>query len=166
MSVVPFAGRGWLRRGTTAAAWTPEEARELRHLYESLCTHGLAVDWERGETECGDPQLYLLGSDPDASCVVSVSRLLRDGRDFYVIENGGGAVIAEGPCLKLAVELAARRGRNAKSGRSFMSALLGGALAYGSVAADMVTDVGASLALDEETAGQVLLAASQWLMVA
>jgi hypothetical protein len=164
MSVVPFAGRGRLRRGTTAAAWTPEEARGLCHLYESLCTHGLAIDWERGETECGDPQLYLVGSDTDASCVVSISRLLREGRAFYVIENGGGAVIAEGPCLERAVELAVRRGGNAKPGGSFMSALLGGALTYGW--ADMVTDVAASLPLDEETAGQVLLAASQWLMVA
>jgi hypothetical protein len=162
MSVVRFANRSRPHRGTTAAGWTAE----LHHLCESLCTRGLAIDWEHGETECGDPQLYLVGSDPEVPCVASVSRLLRDSRDLYVIENGGGSVITEGPCLRRAVEVVLRRARNAKSGPPFMNALLVGALTYGSAVADMVTDVAASLPLDEETAGQVLLTASQWLMVA
>ena len=38
---------------------------------------GQASGWELGETERGDPQLYLLGPAPEHDCILSISRLGR-----------------------------------------------------------------------------------------
>jgi len=67
---------------------------ELRHLLTACAAHvasGAASGWAFGETERGDPQLYLLGPDPALECVLSISRL----DDLYVLEDGQGRIIFE-----------------------------------------------------------------------
>lgn len=69
-------------------------ASELRHLLTACAAHvvsGVASGWAFGETERGDPQLYLLGPDPAHDCLLSISRL----DDLYVLEDGEGRIIFE-----------------------------------------------------------------------
>jgi hypothetical protein len=74
-----------------SGAW---RGSELRYLLTACATHvasGAASGWAFGETERGDPQLYLLGPDPAHDCVLSISRL----DDLYVLEDGEGRIIFE-----------------------------------------------------------------------
>ena len=52
---------------------------------------GAASGWAFGETERGDPQLYLLGPEPECDCILCVSRL----DDRYILEDGKGRLVAE-----------------------------------------------------------------------
>ena len=52
---------------------------------------GAASGWDVGETECGDPQLYVARPGPEHDCILSISRLGR----LYVLEDGNGQVIFE-----------------------------------------------------------------------
>jgi hypothetical protein len=54
-------------------------------------TAGDIGGWDTGQTELGDPQLYLLGPAPDHDCVLCISRL--GGR--YILEDGQGRVLFE-----------------------------------------------------------------------
>jgi hypothetical protein len=56
--------------------------------------------WEVGSTECGDPQLYLIGPAPDHECVLSISRLGR----LYILEDGKGQVLFEHDNISLLAE--------------------------------------------------------------
>lgn len=52
---------------------------------------GIASDLQVGETERGEPQLYVLGPAPDHECILCISRVGR----LYVIEDGQGNVLHE-----------------------------------------------------------------------
>lgn len=52
---------------------------------------GIASDLQVGETELGEPQLYVLGPAPEHECILCVSRVGRR----YVIEDGQGNVLHE-----------------------------------------------------------------------
>jgi hypothetical protein len=56
---------------------------------------GTVTGWEIGETERGEPQLYLIGPAPDYECVLCVSRLGR----LYVLEDGSGRILCEHDAL-------------------------------------------------------------------
>lgn len=52
------------------------------------------------ETDRHDPQFYVLGGDEAKPCKTCVSRLVRNGRCWYVIEDGEGVIQAEGDSLR------------------------------------------------------------------
>ena len=53
-----------------------------------------------GNTERGDPQLYVLGPQPERECILCVTRL----GNLYVMEDGAGRVVFENTNLALLVE--------------------------------------------------------------
>jgi hypothetical protein len=71
--------------------WRPSELQHLLKAYGVHVANGVAGGWAFGETERGDPQLYLLSPDAEPSCLLSVSRL----NDVYVLEDGEGHVVLE-----------------------------------------------------------------------
>ena len=75
---------------STLGGWTEREVEALRRLTRLLSLRRGAQSWNFGETDAGDPQLYLLASDPDESCVACVSRV----RSEYVLEDGKGGLLA------------------------------------------------------------------------
>jgi hypothetical protein len=105
MNVVEFplksaneAGRGWRRT----------ELQRLMSACAAYIPHAQVSAWECGETECGDPQLYLLGPAPEQECILSISRLGR----LYILEDGNGRVVFEHDNLLLLAEQAANALRN------------------------------------------------------
>lgn len=77
--------------GEAACGW---RSSELQHLLTACAVHvssGVATSWAFGETERGDPQLYLLGRAPEHNCILVISRL----DDVYVLEDGNGRIIVE-----------------------------------------------------------------------
>jgi hypothetical protein len=85
MNVLQFAPR------ETPRHWQRTEMNTLLAACGESLDKGTVSGWEIGETECGDPQLYLLGPAPDHECVLCVSRLGR----LYVLEDGEGRILCE-----------------------------------------------------------------------
>ena len=84
------------KRPVTSNAWTPAETEELTRLYRAKRDLGGAAGFAYGETDHRDPQFYVLSSTDAEPCTACVSRLIRDGRRWYVIEDGRGNVQIEG----------------------------------------------------------------------
>lgn len=91
------------RRPAKSNAWTPAETEELTRLFRAKRDLGGAEGFAYGETDHRDPQFYVLSSTDAEPCTVCVSRLIRDGRRWYVIEDGRGNVQTEGGCLRVLV---------------------------------------------------------------
>jgi hypothetical protein len=89
MSVVPFPSRDLTHN------WQRSEMNTLLAACGESLEKGTVSGWEVGETETGDPQLYLLGPAPDRECVLCVSRLGR----LYVLEDGEGRILCEHDAL-------------------------------------------------------------------
>lgn len=81
-------------------SWHATEMRTLSGVCAAFVSKGEAIGWETGQTEQGDPQLYLLGTAPDHDCVLCVSRLGR----LYVLEDGEGRVLFEHDSVMLLAE--------------------------------------------------------------
>ena len=64
---------------------------------------GGAAGFAYGETDHHDPQFYVLSRTEAEPCTACVSRLTRDGRRWFVIEDGQGNVQTEGGCLRVLV---------------------------------------------------------------
>jgi hypothetical protein len=73
-----------------SAGWQTTEITKLTNACAAVPGNDLS-GWEIGATECGDPQLYLLGPAPDHDCVLSISRL----GHLYILEDGKGTVLFE-----------------------------------------------------------------------
>lgn len=86
MNVIHFR-----RTSAPAHGWQPAEVGRLTGACAESLKGGDISGWEVGETECGDPQLYLIGPAPDHDCILSISRLGR----LYVLEDGKGQVLLE-----------------------------------------------------------------------
>lgn len=71
--------------------WQRSEMNALIGACGESLEKGTVAGWEVGETEKGDPQLYLLGPAPDHECVLCVSRIGRT----YVVEDGAGRIVCE-----------------------------------------------------------------------
>ncbi len=71
--------------------WQTGELNKLTNACAGSIPSGDVSGWEVGQTEYGDPQLYLLGPAPDHDCILSISRLGR----LYVLEDGKGQVLFE-----------------------------------------------------------------------
>ena len=91
MTVVPFPPLA----PTNLRTWSPHELSVLMSVYDSHACRGEASGWEMGTTELGDPQFYVIGPAPELDCLATISRVGR----VYVLENGVGRVIDEGPSL-------------------------------------------------------------------
>jgi len=85
MNVLQFPGRD------LPHDWQRSEMNALLAAAGESLDKGTVTGWEIGETERGDPQLYLLGPAPDHECVLCVSRLGRQ----YVLEDGEGRILCE-----------------------------------------------------------------------
>jgi hypothetical protein len=90
--------------------WQSAELQRLMSACAVYLPTGRASGWEYGETECGDPQLYLLGPAPDYDCILSISRL----GHLYILEDGNGRVMFEHSNLVLLAEQAATALRKKK----------------------------------------------------
>jgi hypothetical protein len=95
MNVIEFPRAHELPQG-----WQQGELTKLTNACAASISAGDVGGWEIGSTECGDPQLYLLGPAPDHDCILSISRLGR----MYVLEDGKGQVLIENDNLKTMVE--------------------------------------------------------------
>lgn len=82
---------------TASGAWSEAE---LKTVATALNLAG--GDWETGTTECGDPQLYLLGPRPEQPCELCLSRI--GGR--YVLEDGAGRLLFDHDNLALVAQQA------------------------------------------------------------
>jgi hypothetical protein len=89
MSVVRFPGTQLPHN------WQRSEMNTLLAACGESLEKGTVTGWEVGETENGDPQLYLLGPAPDHACILCVSRLGR----LYVLEDGEGRILCEHDAL-------------------------------------------------------------------
>lgn len=70
--------------------WQTVELSKLVNACASVPSSDVS-GWEVGSTECGDPQLYLIGPAPEHECILSISRLGR----LYILEDGKGQVLFE-----------------------------------------------------------------------
>jgi hypothetical protein len=100
MNVVFLDATRRKERAATLKAWSPAEMGELTRLYHAKREHGDAAGFAYGETDQRDPQFYVLGGDDAQPCMACVSRLIRNGRWWYVIEDGEGVVQTEGDSLR------------------------------------------------------------------
>lgn len=95
MNVVQFSSAKELPQG-----WQSSELTRLTNACAAAIPSGEISGWEVGQTECGDPQLYLLGPAPEHDCILSVSRLGR----LYVLEDGKGQVLFENDDILMLAE--------------------------------------------------------------
>ena len=108
MTVTDFGSARDRMRRKLPQCWQSEEAAELMRLYAVLNGRSVAASYEYGETEGREPQFYLLSADPAEDCISCVSRILKGGRPWYVIEDGLGGLLAEGYSLSILVSHASR----------------------------------------------------------
>ena len=91
------------RRPARSNLWISDETEELTRLYRAKRDRGGGAGFAYGETDQRDPQFYVLSSSDAQTCTACVSRLIRDNRRWYVIEDGQGNVQIEGSCLRTLV---------------------------------------------------------------
>jgi hypothetical protein len=107
MNVVFLDAARRKERAARLSAWSPAEMGELTRLYHAKREHGSAAGFAYGETDHRDPPFYVLNSTDAESRTACVSRLIRDSRCWYVIEDGQGNVQVEGGCLRTLVGVSA-----------------------------------------------------------
>jgi hypothetical protein len=129
MRVVDLAAARKQRRSALLRAWQPEEIAELMRLHAELKRGTEGLGYEYGETEQCEPQFYILSAGPAKHCLSCVSRLSRDGRPWYVIEDGFGGLLIEGDCLGTLVNRTARLNLLTHYGLLFVTPILGQLLA-------------------------------------
>jgi hypothetical protein len=115
MTVVHFGSARDKMRWKLPQCWQSEETAELMRLYAVLNERSVVTSYEYGETERREPQFYLISADPAEDCIRCVSRILKDGRPWYVIEDGFGGLLAEGCSLSILVSHASRCWRSLRS---------------------------------------------------
>jgi hypothetical protein len=84
-----------IRSERPLGGWRSTEIEQVLAACASAIARGEASGWEVGRTEIGDPQLYLLGPEPDYECLICISRL----GHRYVLEDGNGRVLVEDSAL-------------------------------------------------------------------
>ena len=82
--------------------WQAAELQRLINACAGYLPGGQGSGWDFGTTERGDPQIYLLGPEPEHECILSISRL----GNLYILEDGNGRVLFEHGNLMLLVEQA------------------------------------------------------------
>jgi hypothetical protein len=84
------------RKEAAPGPWRGDELRELEGIFAAFVHQGDAADYAIGATERGDPQFYVIAPQPDADCVLCISRV----GGSYLVEDGGGGLIAKVHDLK------------------------------------------------------------------
>lgn len=105
MTIVQFQPR------KAAQGWQTGEMNALLAACGESLDKGTACDWEIGETELGEPQLYLLGPAPDHECLLCISRLGRQ----YILEDGQGRIVFEHDAMTVLAEQVRGTLRNKKA---------------------------------------------------
>ena len=136
MTVVHFGSARDKMRWKLRQCWQSEETAELMRLYAVLNGRSVVTSYEYGETERREPQFYLISADPAEDCIRCVSRILKDGRPWYVIEDGLGGLLAEGCSLSILVSHASRCWRSLRSHLVPVVSFLGELLTRDGFAAD------------------------------
>lgn len=83
------------RHEERGANWRRQELQQIVAALGPVLRADPSRAWEVGSTEAGDPQFYLLGSQPDDTCDVCISRV----GSVYVLEDGAGRVLFDGANL-------------------------------------------------------------------
>jgi hypothetical protein len=96
------------RRQLRPSCWRRDEKTELMRLYAAVMRQCGAADFEFGVTDRCEPQFYILDDNPSAACLTCISRLSKDSKPWYVIEDGSGGLLSEGPGLRSLVERASQ----------------------------------------------------------
>jgi hypothetical protein len=96
MNVVEFSRSPKL----IAQGWRTDELQRVANACAGSVAKGEVSGWELGETEAGDPQVYVIGPPPNYECILCISRIgrhyiIEDGNGQVVFENGSFAVLAE-----------------------------------------------------------------------
>lgn len=94
-----------LSRPDPATGWRQHELQALLGLYALHARSRTSGGWDTGTTEFSQPQFYVLGTEPDADCVLCISRLGR----LYVLEDGSGRCLMESDSLPAIIEYARER---------------------------------------------------------
>ena len=104
-TVVKFPGR----LPPPPQGWQHDELQHIVAACSGSVAAGEASGWEVGVTDEGDPQVYLIGPQPNYDCILCISRIGRQ----YVIEDGHGRVLLEhdSPALFAEQAIAALRRR-------------------------------------------------------
>jgi len=136
MTVMHFGAARDKMRWKLPQCWHSEEAAELMRLYAVLNRRGVATSYEYGETEGREPQFYLLSADPREDCISCVSRILKAGHSWYVIEDGLGGLLAEGYSLSILVRHARRYWRSLRGHLVAVASFFGELLTRDGFAAD------------------------------
>jgi hypothetical protein len=136
MTVVDLAAARKLRRSALPGAWQPEEIAELMRLYAELKRGTEGLGYEYGETEQCEPQFYILSAGPAEHCLSCVSRLSRDGRAWYVIQDGSGGLLTEGDCLGILINRTVRLNPLTHYSLLFVTPILGQLVAKGVFSAE------------------------------
>jgi hypothetical protein len=97
MKVVQFPAQPAISSGRE---WHSGEVQSVVEACAASISRGDISGWAIGSTESGDPQLYLLGPEPDHECVLCISRLGR----LYVLEDGQGHVVFEHDAMTILAE--------------------------------------------------------------
>jgi hypothetical protein len=71
--------------------WDPADREAIAKLCGPHLKAGEIIGYESGVTECGDPQVYLIGPAPEHDCILCISRLGR----LYLLEDGRGQLLGE-----------------------------------------------------------------------
>ena len=112
MNVVSLAKAREGRRAAVSGCWTPDEAAQLTRLYGlQERGQGGAVEFAHGMTDYDDPQFYLVSGDQVQTCTACVTRVIKNGLPWYVVEDGRGRLVREGGCLRTLVTQIATRSR-------------------------------------------------------
>jgi hypothetical protein len=143
MTVVHLEAAREKLRSELPHCWQPKETAELMRLYAFLAERSNAKGYEYGETENHEPQFYVLGPDLIHNCVVCVSRISKDGRTWYVIENGVGDLFAEGYKLRTLVTHASGSWRSLRNKLLLLTSFLSDVL----LAREALTDKSFSVVL-------------------
>src|SRR5689334_12512995 len=131
MTVIDLAAARQQRQSALPRAWQPEEIAELMQLYAELKGGPKGLGYEYGETEQCEPQFYILSAGPAEHCLSCVSRLSRNGRPWYVIEDGSGGLLTEDDCLGTLINRTARLNLLAHYSLLFVTSILGQLVAKG-----------------------------------
>ena len=136
MTVKHFgSARDKLRR-RLPRCWQSEETAELMRLYAILNERSVRISYEYGETDGREPQFYLLSADLTEDCISCVSRILKGGRPWYVIEDGLGGLLAEGYSLSILVSHVSRCWRSLRCHLVVLALFFGEQLTRDGFAAD------------------------------
>jgi hypothetical protein len=136
MTVVHLEAAREKLRSELPHCWQPKETAELMRLYAVLVEVSNAKGCEYGETENQEPQFYVLGPALTQNCMICASRISKEGRAWYVIEDGVGGLFAAGYRLRTLVTYTIGFSRSLRNKLLLLTSFLSDVLLAGEALAD------------------------------